>query len=120
MPAPICQGNVFTSTHNFLGRVDFYFEGAGVLCEFDGRSKYGRLLAPGQTAGDAVFAEKIREDAMRACGFQLVRWTWQDLPTEHAATRIRAALARAQTTPFAGYIVQAPLPPPRPIAIHHL
>lgn len=117
-PAPISQGNVFSSARELLGRVDFYFEGTGVLCEFDGRSKYGRLLRPGQAAGDAVFAEKVREDAMRACGFQLVRWTWQDLTTDHAATRIHAALTR--NTPHAGYIVQAPLPPPRPIALRHL
>ncbi|MFD6163498.1 hypothetical protein ACFWF7_43655 [Nocardia sp. NPDC060256] len=114
LPAPISQGIVFTSAHKVLGRVDFYFEGTGVLCEFDGRIKYGRLLRPGQEPGDAVFAEKIREDAMRACGFQLIRWTWQDLTTEHPATRIRAALARQRNTRADGYITQAPLPPPRP------
>ena len=47
--------------------------------EFDGRIKYGRLLKPGQTAADAVYAEKLREDLLRDLGFQVVRWTWIDL-----------------------------------------
>ncbi|MFG1795076.1 hypothetical protein [Nocardia sp. NPDC049149] len=115
LPVPSPQGNVFDAEANFLGRVDFYFEGTGVLCEFDGRLKYGRLLRPGEDPGEAVFAEKIREDAIRACGFQLVRWTWPDLTTERPATRIRAALTRARTTYCDGSIEQSRLPIPRPL-----
>ncbi len=40
--------------------------------EFDGRIKYGRLLRPGQEAGDAVFEEKRREDAIRDEGWKVV------------------------------------------------
>lgn len=47
--------------------------------EFDGKVKYGRLLKPGQSAGDAVFDEKRREDAMRAMLWQMVRWIRDDL-----------------------------------------
>jgi len=47
--------------------------------EFDGRIKYGRLLRPGQDAGDAVFAEKVREDAIRDTGLRVVRWVWHEL-----------------------------------------
>jgi hypothetical protein len=62
--------------------------------EFDGQVKYGRLLPPGQEPGDAVFAEKIREDEIRATGLAVVRWTWGDLPRfETVAERLRRAVA---------------------------
>ena len=44
-----------------------------------GERNTGRLLRPGQTAADAVFEEKRREDALRDLGWQIVRWIWQDL-----------------------------------------
>ena len=47
--------------------------------EFDGKVKYGRLLRPDQNPGDVVYAEKLREDAIRAQGWEVVRWTWPDL-----------------------------------------
>jgi hypothetical protein len=74
-------------------RVDFWWSD-GVVGEFDGRVKYGRLLKPGQEPGDAVFAEKVREDALRAEGLRVVRWTWRDL-TDFApvAARLRHALS---------------------------
>ncbi len=50
------------------------------MFEFDGRVKYGRLLQPGQEPGDAVFQEKLREDALRrATGWAMERATWHDL-----------------------------------------
>jgi hypothetical protein len=58
--------------------------------EFDGKIKYGRLLRPGQDAGEVVYAEKLREDALRDTGLSVVRWTWQDLETfDEVATRLR-------------------------------
>jgi hypothetical protein len=41
--------------------------------------KYGRELQPGQDPGDVVFQEKLREDARRDAGRNVVRWTWADL-----------------------------------------
>ncbi|GAA2873379.1 hypothetical protein GCM10010472_33320 [Pseudonocardia halophobica] len=58
------------------GRVDFAWREQRVVGEFDGRVRCGRLLAPGQEAGAAVFAEKVREDAIRAAGWTVLRWTW--------------------------------------------
>ena len=52
----------------------------GLSGEFDGRSKYGRLLLkPGQTSEDVLFEEKQREDRLRDSGWQIVRWVWADL-----------------------------------------
>jgi hypothetical protein len=54
--------------------------------------KYGRLLRPGETPGDAVFAEKLREDAFRDEGLRVVRWTWADLDNfAPVAERLRRA-----------------------------
>ncbi|MBB3676536.1 hypothetical protein [Modestobacter versicolor] len=62
-----------------IGRSDFGWRGHRLLGEFDGRVKYGRLLRPGQHPGDVVFAEKLREDALRAEDWGMVRWVWDDL-----------------------------------------
>lgn len=49
------------------------------------------LLGP----GDAVLAEKPREDAVRDEGWGVARWTWPDLSAGHRpAARIRRAPAR--------------------------
>jgi hypothetical protein len=60
--------------------------------EFDGKVKYGRLLRPGQELGDAVYAEKLREDAIRAEGCEVVRRTWRDLDAFTAVSRLRDRL----------------------------
>ncbi|WP_433661944.1 hypothetical protein ACQPW1_07180 [Nocardia sp. CA-128927] len=95
LPMPSQQGDVWSAAGNFLGRVDFYDQKAGVVGEFDGRVKYGRLLKPGQEAGDAVFEEKLREDALRDAGLRVVRWTWQDLNGESAIRRWQRAIDHA-------------------------
>jgi hypothetical protein len=78
-----------------VGRADFAWEDRRVLGEFDGRVKYGRLLRPGQDAGDAVFEEKRREDAMRDEGWAVVRWVWAELAAPHRlAARVRRSLER--------------------------
>ena len=58
---------------------DFAWPEHRTVGEFDGKVKYGRLLGPGQTPGDVVYAEKLREDAIRAADWEMVRWTWADL-----------------------------------------
>ncbi|QNG20289.1 type IV toxin-antitoxin system AbiEi family antitoxin domain-containing protein [Rhodococcus triatomae] len=93
LPVPSLQHEFRDGGGYFLARVDFYWAEYGVIGEFDGRTKYGRLLRPGQEPGDAVFAEKLREDALRELGYGVVRWTWADLGApEVLAARIRRAL----------------------------
>lgn len=73
-----------------VGRVDFLVEGTTVVVEFDGKVKYG--------SGDpgVLWAEKRREDALRALGYVVVRVTWADLETPGAVVaKVRAALALA-------------------------
>jgi hypothetical protein len=75
LPRPVLQWEA----PGGIGRCDFGWPELRTVGEFDGRIKYGRLLRPGQDPGDAVFAEKRREDAIRDAGFRVVRWVWDDL-----------------------------------------
>lgn len=78
-----------------VARVDFAIPELRVAGEFDGRVKYGRLLKPGQSAGDAVFEEKRREDSVRDQNWGMVRWAWDeiDMPSL-VASRWQRAIAR--------------------------
>ena len=76
---PDLQVEVRRPDGSLVGRCDFGWREHGLLGEFDGRVKYGRLLRPGQHPGDAVFEEKRREDALRDEGHGMVRWVWDEL-----------------------------------------
>ncbi|MEV6768047.1 hypothetical protein AB0N05_05380 [Nocardia sp. NPDC051030] len=120
LPLPRSQGNVLTPDGRFVGQVDFYYEKAGVLCEFDGQARYGRVLRPGQDLAVAMQRERTREDYLRALGFQVVRWTWSDLCTGVAGRRLRAALARERRARPDGRIEPAPATEPRRMPVHPL
>ena len=93
LPIPLLQGEVRDRKGRLVGRVDFLWDEERVIGEFDGRVKYGRLLRPGQEPGDVVYAEKMREEALRDLGFRVVRWAWADLSRPRIlAERIRHAL----------------------------
>jgi hypothetical protein len=99
-PRPVVQFPVFEDGV-LVGTTDLAWPCLGLLFEFDGRVKYGRLLKPGQTPGDAVFAEKKREDALRrATGYALERATWVDL--SHPVETARRARARISGPRHAG------------------
>lgn len=68
LPAPELQVVIRDDAVRQVARTDFGYPDLRVAGEFDGKVKYGRLLRPGQSAGDAVFAEKCREDAIRDAG----------------------------------------------------
>jgi hypothetical protein len=79
LPAPIPQYEVRDAAGQLVGITDWGWPDHGVLGEFDGRVKYGRLLLPGQQPGDVVFEEKRREDKLReATRCSMLRLTWAD------------------------------------------
>lgn len=57
------------------GRADFAWPDLGVLGEFDGWVKYGRLLKPGQQLSDVLRDERFWEERMRSQGWWVHRWT---------------------------------------------
>jgi hypothetical protein len=91
LPAPELQYEVYDERGALVGITDLGWPKRGLLGEFDGRVKYGRLLRPGQQPGEVVFGEKVREDKIReASGMGLVRFIWRELDGHvEVARRIR-------------------------------
>jgi len=80
LPEPQLQFKVYDEHGHLVGVTDFAWPEYGLLGEFDGRVKYGRLLKPGQEPGEVVFLEKEREDLLRRItDFSMVRFIWSDL-----------------------------------------
>lgn len=79
LPAPTLQFEVRREDGTLAGVSDWAWKQEGLLGEFDGRVKYGRLLKPGESAGDAVFREKRREDELRELTtWPMFRLIWSD------------------------------------------
>jgi hypothetical protein len=90
LPSPVLQWKV--PTRLGTAEVDFGWPQFRAVGEFDGKVKYGRLLKPGQDPGDAVFEEKIREDALRDEDLRVARWIWAEIDHfDPVAERIRRA-----------------------------
>jgi very-short-patch-repair endonuclease len=81
IPLPRMQVSFADEVGDFVGRVDFYWEEAAVVGECDGLVKYDSRRA--------LFAEKRREDALRALGLRVVRWGWRDLRDPRLAATLR-------------------------------
>lgn len=71
LPAPTLQWPV--PYGGSTAYTDFGWALQRTVGEFDGKIKYGRVLRPGQDVAEVVYAEKLREDAIRAQGLQVVR-----------------------------------------------
>lgn len=80
------QHEVRSPSGRLVARADFLVEGTNVLVEFDGKVKYA-------AGPEALWAEKKREDRLRALGYVVVRLTWADLETPgRAVAKVRRAL----------------------------
>jgi len=79
VPVPVLQHEIRRPSGAHIATVDFAWPSRRIVGEFDGRIKYGRLLRPGEDPGDAVYREKLREDAVRAEDWTVVRWCWQEI-----------------------------------------
>ncbi|MGW5075947.1 hypothetical protein [Rhodococcus sp. NPDC004095] len=108
LPLPDLQATLHSEKGVRLGRVDFLLD--GVVGEFDGRIKYGRLVPAGELSEEVLWAEKKREDAIRDAGWQVVRWTWDELATPAVIVdRVMRAVARARRSePPLGHVVRMP------------
>nr|WP_064569278.1 type IV toxin-antitoxin system AbiEi family antitoxin domain-containing protein [Gordonia sp. LAM0048] len=85
-PTPRLQHTFRTDAGD--ARTDFDWDGI-LVGEFDGLQKYGRLVRPGETPRDALIREKRREDALRAQGIMVIRWTWGTLERGELADLLR-------------------------------
>jgi hypothetical protein len=92
-PVVVPQFEVRSAGGELVGRADFLV-GTRVLVEFDGRSKYGM---DGRRSEDDLWAEKLREDRLRALGYIVVRLVWADLDRPQTViARVLAALRVAE------------------------
>jgi hypothetical protein len=89
LPAPQQQVKIYDRMGQ-IGAVDFLWEEQATVGEFDGRLKY-----TGQPNADVLYAEKRREDRLRALGLEVVRFGY------HTVRGARAELRRAVLDAFA-------------------
>ncbi len=97
LPEPQLQFKVYDEVGNLIGITDFAWPEFGLLGEFDGKIKYGRLLKDGETASDVVVREKEREDRIReVTRWLMIRYVWRDL---YRPRRRRLARERSMEIP---------------------
>lgn len=78
-PLPVLQVP-FSDSRGFIGKPDFGWEEYKTLGEFDGFEKYSaQQYLKGRTPSEVVVEEKNRENRLRAKGYNMVRWVWDDL-----------------------------------------
>lgn len=78
LPRPELQATIVGIRGEAIGRTDFLMAEQGTVIEFDGRVKYEKFLRVGESAADVVYREKLREEAIRTTGLEVVRLTWRD------------------------------------------
>ncbi|MET4780528.1 hypothetical protein [Glaciihabitans sp. UYNi722] len=75
-PAPVLQAS-FRDARGYIGDTDFWRPEHNRIGEFDGFVKYTRAeYTGGRPIEEVVFAEKVREDRLRATGPSVSRWLW--------------------------------------------
>lgn len=90
LPEPDLQRTVIVEGRRY--RLDFLWHGVHVCGELDGRIKYTRD-AFGVDPQDAVWSERLREQALRRGGLDVARWTWDEAWYRDGAAML-AELAR--------------------------
>jgi hypothetical protein len=118
LPSTDLQISVFDESGRFVGCADGGIPQWGVLWEYDGVAKYDTLLKPGQTALDAVLAEKRREGRFVELGWLVIRVINTDLrPPGPLVRRFSEAAARTRRPgwqpPRGWYRIASPSGPAR-------
>lgn len=76
VPPATLQFEVREPWGDLVGRCDFGWPTWNVVGEFDGDVKYAGTLAGSHDPTRAIIEEKRREERIRDCGFDVVRWGW--------------------------------------------
>lgn len=105
LPMPRTQVVILGAAGQFLGRVDFYWDGWGLIGEADGREKY---------TDDELWREKQRQDLLADHGLLAVRWGWSQARRPGVlAAMIEQAGRRAALMRTAGIPITAVVRPER-------
>lgn len=95
LPQPELQKRLYRADGTVLARTDFFFEEFRTVGEFDGKQKYGRALYEKSgriedvDLGEVLWSEKLREDAIRDEGNEMVRWVWFEVDGHDETLRKR-------------------------------
>ena len=83
----------YSDAAGLIGDTDFDWEELNLLGEADGKMKYTKEeYLRGRHPGEVVYAEKVREDRLRALGKRVVRWDWATaVHRERLSTLLRNA-----------------------------
>ena len=92
LPRPVLQFLVEDPADGWRAVTDFAWPEFRLVGEADGRTKYGEGLRDGETAADAVMAEKAREQRIRDLDWRVVRWSWRECHDGTMLRRVRRAL----------------------------
>jgi len=94
LPEPEIQFDIRDENGEWVARVDLLFRAQRTAVETDGKIKYSE---PWGDPRETLWKEKLREDRIRDCQYEVVRVTWQQLMTdpEGVIARVRRAFARA-------------------------
>ena len=84
LPAPELQVEIFDEFGS-IGFADFYWPHLGLVCEYDGRSKYGarRQFQRNISGEQVLWQEKVREDRMRRVVAGFARLTSEVVRDRH-------------------------------------
>lgn len=93
LPLPRLQHEFHDDDGRLVARTDFDWAGR-LVGEFDGAVKYLEHARPGESPADVVIREKNRENALRALGIMVIRWTWADLEAGRLVPLVRGWLTR--------------------------
>jgi hypothetical protein len=98
LPPPRLQVEIWTDGR-LLGRVDLLDEESMTVVEFDGRMKYRLNGAKDpRSLEEVLWAEKRREDDIRARGYGFARVAWHDLDQPgRTASRLRATFSQRRS-----------------------
>jgi hypothetical protein len=116
---PEPQVEVYDQRGRLLGRVDGLWLDEGVVAEADGSGKYFGEFDPdgasGPGAARIVVAEKVREDRIRDCGLEFVRWGVEEMgrDPQAVASRVERARERGDFGRFRGHLRRTPRTHPR-------
>jgi hypothetical protein len=110
LPLAVPQVEVLDERGDFLGRVDAYWEEAGVVGEADGRGKYleddnGSSL-PARAVAERLVASAARESRLRDIGLEVIRWDPSEVvrTPELVARRYHAARRRGDPARVRGLV----------------
>lgn len=88
---PVLQREHF-DLRGFIGRSDFFFPQVKAVGEFDGRIKFTDPRFAPDGAAAVLWAEKVREDRMRAVNDGFARWGWAEANDAHRLAPVLRAV----------------------------